>query len=59
MTKSCRTCKFYVDSYGFSKGSFVGLYTSCDFKENIAIRCKKANFEKWEKRVKKCKKWFI
>ncbi len=56
MTKSCRTCKFYVNSYGFSKGSFVGLYTSCDFKENIAIRCKKANFEKWEKRVKKCKK---
>ena len=46
MAKSCRTCKFYVDSYGFSKGSFVGLYTSCDFKENMAIRCKKANFEK-------------
>jgi len=56
MAKSCRTCKFYTDSYGFLKGSFVGLYASCDFKENIAIECKKANFGKWEKRVKKCKK---
>lgn len=50
MNKSCRTCKYYTDSYGFKNGTFVGLYSSCDLKENISIKCKKNNFSKWEER---------
>ncbi len=50
MNKSCRTCKFFTDSYGFKNGAFVGLYSSCDLKKNISTKCKNNNFNKWEKR---------
>lgn len=50
MNKSCRTCKFFTDSYGFKNGAFVGLYSSCDLKKNISIQCKKDNFNKYKKR---------
>ncbi len=50
INKSCRTCKFYTDSYGFKDGIFVGLYSSCDLKKNISTKCKNNNFNKWEKR---------
>jgi hypothetical protein len=49
MSKCCRTCKFYTDSYGFKNGIFVGLYSSCNLKKHISIECKKNNFVKWEK----------
>ena len=49
MSKSCRTCKYFTPSYGFRNGAFVGLYISCEFKESISSKCKKNNFNKYEK----------
>lgn len=50
MNKSCRTCKFYMPSYGFKDGAFVGLYISCNFNKNESTKCKKNNFNRWEQR---------
>jgi hypothetical protein len=50
MNKSCRTCKYYNHQYGCRNGKFVGHYVSCDFSVDVAKKCKKDNFSKWEEK---------
>jgi hypothetical protein len=51
MVQKCFNCRYYTYGYGLGGSKpYPDLYISCEFKKDIAKKCKENNYELWEKK---------